>query len=168
MKGKRKSFEQDVCPIARSIDAIGDWWSLLIVRNALLGCRRFGEFQASLGLAKNILAARLRKLVSRGIMKKVPAADGTAYSEYLLTEAGEKLHVPITALAQWGQDALFAPGERQSVLCDRRSGRPLPEIKLRDSDGRVLEASDIVLRVGLENRVRSSERRGRKSQSNLP
>jgi DNA-binding HxlR family transcriptional regulator len=168
MKGKRKSFEQDVCPIARSIDAIGDWWSLLIVRNALLGCRRFGEFHSSLGLAKNILAARLRKLVSRGIMKKVPAAGGTAYSEYHLTKVGEKLHVPIMALGQWGQDALFAPGERQSVVCDRRSGRPLPEIKLRDSDGRVLEAGDTVLRVGLESGVRSSERRGRKSQSNLP
>ncbi|HEY3680673.1 MAG TPA: helix-turn-helix domain-containing protein, partial [Bradyrhizobium sp.] len=57
---KRTSFEADECPIARSLDEIGDWWSLLIIRDAFLGKRRFGEFQKSLGAAKNILTARLR------------------------------------------------------------------------------------------------------------
>ena len=69
---KRTSFENDDCPIARSLDAIGDWWSLLIIRDAMLGIRRFGEFQKKLGLAKNILTVRLRALVDHGILRRPP------------------------------------------------------------------------------------------------
>ena len=72
---KRKSLDMEKCPIARTLDVIGDWWSLLIVRDALLGKRRFGEFQKSLGLAKNILSTRLRKLVSHGVLEVGPASD---------------------------------------------------------------------------------------------
>ena len=68
---KRTCLASDGCPVARSLDAIGDWWSLLIVRDALLGRRRFGEFQKSLGLAKNILTVRLRALVDRGILETI-------------------------------------------------------------------------------------------------
>ena len=70
---KRTSFEHDDCPIARSLDAIGDWWSMLIIREALFGISRFGEFQKRLGLAKNILTVRLRALVDQGILKTAPA-----------------------------------------------------------------------------------------------
>jgi hypothetical protein len=66
---KRTSFANDDCPIARSLDAIGDWWSMLIIRDALFGARRFGEFQKNLGLAKNILAVRLRALLDQDILK---------------------------------------------------------------------------------------------------
>ncbi len=85
---KRTSLEGAECPIARSLDAIGDWWSLLIIRDALLGRRRFGEFQKSLGLAKNILTVRLRTLVDKGILKTAPASDGSAYQEYVPTPKG--------------------------------------------------------------------------------
>ena len=78
---KRTSLAGDSCPVARALDVFGDWWSLLIIRDASLGRRRFGEFQASLGLAKNILATRLRTLVERDILKTVPASDGSAYQE---------------------------------------------------------------------------------------
>ena len=73
---KRTSLADADCPIARALDVIGDWWSLLIVRDALLGRRRFGEFQKSLGLAKNILTTRLRTLVDRGLLELAPASDG--------------------------------------------------------------------------------------------
>ena len=63
---KRKSLEGDVCPVARTLDAIGDWWSLLIIRDALVGARRFSQFQKNLGVAKNILTVRLRSLVAQG------------------------------------------------------------------------------------------------------
>ena len=69
---KRTSLEQAECPIARSLDALGDWWSLLIIRDALLGLRRFSEFQKNLGMAKNILTVRLRALVEHGILKTAP------------------------------------------------------------------------------------------------
>ncbi len=149
MKGRRKSFARDVCPIARSVDALGDWWSLLIIRDALRGLRRFGEFQKSLGVAKNILAARLAKLVARGILQRVPAGDGSAYREYVLTDKGERLLLVLTALGQWGETSLFAPGEKRGIVCDRRSLEPLPLIELRGGDGRLLGVADTVLRVDL-------------------
>lgn len=77
---------------------------------ALIGRLRFGEFHKSLGVAKNILAARPRKLVAHGIMEIVPAADGSAYQEYVLTEKGKRLQIVLMAIWQWGETALFAPG----------------------------------------------------------
>jgi len=147
LKGKRKSFQHDLCPIARSLDAIGDWWSLLIIRDALAGKRRFGQFQKSLGVAKNILASRLRKLVANGILEILPASDGSAYQEYVPTEKGRDLHLVLMAIGQWGERSLFAPGETQSVLCDRQTGEPLPRIELRARDGRLLHFSDTVLKL---------------------
>src|ERR1700743_2565876 len=82
---KRTSFEKAECPVARSLDALGDWWSLLIIRDAFLGIRRFSEFQKNLVIAKNILTVRLRTLVEHGLLKTVPASDGSAYREYVLT-----------------------------------------------------------------------------------
>src|SRR6266404_4120545 len=72
---RHKSFKADACPVARSLDAIGEWWSLLIVRDALGGIRRFSDFQKSLGLAKNVLSTRLKKLVACGILEQVPASE---------------------------------------------------------------------------------------------
>jgi DNA-binding HxlR family transcriptional regulator len=155
VKGRRKSFARDVCPIARSIDALGDWWSLLIIRDALHGLRRFGEFQKSLGIAKNILATRLTKLAARGIMQRVPARDGGAHREYVLTDKGERLLLVLTALAQWGEISLFAPGEKRGIVCDRRTCEPLPLMQLRGRDGRLLGVADTVLRIDVRDRGRA-------------
>src|SRR4051812_7447194 len=95
---KRTSLKGASCPIARSLDVVGDWWSLLLVRDAFLGKRRFGEFQKHLGLAKNILSARLQALVEQGIFQLVPASDGSAYQEYALTEKGRGLFPVLVAL----------------------------------------------------------------------
>src|SRR3954451_18290079 len=122
---KRTSLEGDGCPIARSLDAIGDWWSLLIIRDALLGARRFGEFQKSLGLAKNILTVRLRALVERGILKTAPASDGSAYQEYVLTPKGRGVFPVLVALRQWSEEFSFASGECSTWLADRGTGRPV-------------------------------------------
>ena len=140
---KRKSLCTAKCPIARSLDVIGDWWSLLIVRDAFLGKRRFGEFQTSLGLAKNILCARLRKLVSHGILKVVPASDGSAYQEYALTEKGRGLYLVLVALRQWGESCLFEEGEVNLLLVDRKSGQPVKPLELRSQDGRLLGPADL-------------------------
>ena len=88
---KRTSHADSLCGVARPLDAIGDGWSLLIVRDAFDGLRRFGEFQRSLGLSKNILAVRLRNLVAHDILETVPASDGSAYQDYVLTEKGLSL-----------------------------------------------------------------------------
>lgn len=81
----RKNFDDEHCPVVRSVDLIGDRWALLIVRDAFDGVRRFGDFQRSLGMARNILSDRLRKLVDAGILVMQDASDGTAYQEYVLT-----------------------------------------------------------------------------------
>ena len=118
---KRKCLDTSTCPIARTLDVIGDWWSLLIVRDAFLGKRRFGEFQKSLGLAKNILCIRLQKLVSHEILETGPASDGSAYQEYRLTEKGRSLYLVLVALRQWGNATCLKKG---SWTCCWWTGKP--------------------------------------------
>src|SRR6266852_1341126 len=140
---KRKCLDESKCPIARTLDVIGDWWSLLMVRDANLGKRRFGEFQKSLGLAKNILSARLQKLVAQGVLETGPASDGSAYEEYRLTEKGRRLYIVLVALRQWGESNLFGKGELDLVLVDRKTGQPVKPLELRSQDGRLLGPADL-------------------------
>ncbi|MEU9605646.1 helix-turn-helix domain-containing protein [Streptomyces sp. NPDC048057] len=142
----RTRFDDSECPVARSVDAIGDWWSLLIVRDAFDGSRRFGEFQRSLGVAKNILTARLRALVAGGVLESVPASDGSAYREYVLTPKGEALFPVVVALRQWGEEHFFAPGEPHSQLVDRRQGQPLRALEVLSADGRRVAPDDTAVR----------------------
>ena len=144
--GKRTSHKGATCPVARPLDAIGDWWSLLIIRDAFDGSRRFGEFQRSLGLAKNILSARLHNLVEHGIMDLVPAADGGPHREYVLTEKGRGLFPLLVALRQWGEAFFFSPDEAHVLLVDKKSGLPVRRLELRAQDGRVLGPQDTVVR----------------------
>jgi DNA-binding HxlR family transcriptional regulator len=135
---RRTSLKEADCPVARALDAIGDWWSLLIIRDAFSGLRRFGEFQRSLGVAKGILSARLRNLVELGILEVAPASDGSAYQEYVLTEKGRGLFVVVAGLRQWGEDHCYAPGEARSSLIDNETKRPVERLELHAADGRVL------------------------------
>jgi len=143
---KRTSLERDACPIARSLDAIGDWWSLLIIRDAFLGVRRFSEFQKSLGLARNILTVRLRALVEHGILATAPASDGSAYREYVLTPKGRGLFPILVALRQWTEEFDPRPDEIATCLVDRTTGRPVKKLALHAEDGRLLGASDTDLK----------------------
>ena len=143
---KRTSFQGDACPIARALDVIGDWWSLLIIRDAFLGRRRFGEFQRSLGLAKNILTTRLRMLVDEGILATAPASDGSAYQEYVLTEKGRGLFPVIVALRQWSETFDAHPEEIGTLLVDREQGRPVEKLALYSGDGRLLGPADTTLK----------------------
>jgi DNA-binding HxlR family transcriptional regulator len=143
---KRTSFEYAECPVARSLDVLGDWWSLLIIRDALLGLRRFSEFQKNLGMAKNILTVRLRALVDHGILKTAPASDGSAYQEYLLTPKGRGVFPVLVALRQWSEEFDDRPEEIATLLVDREKGRPVRKLELRAYDGRLLRDGDTELR----------------------
>lgn len=143
---KRTSFEQAGCPVARSLDALGDWWSLLIIRDAFLGFRRFGEFQKHLGCAKNILTVRLRALVDEGILTTAPASDGSAYQEYLLTPKGRGVFPILVALRQWSEEFACAGAAFADVMIDRDNGRPVRRLELRAQDGRLLSHGDIEVR----------------------
>jgi len=153
---KRTSFEGDACPIARSLEAIGDWWSLLIIREALFGVRRFGEFQNKLGMAKNILSARLRAMVDHGILESAPASDGSAYHEYVLTPKGHGLFPILVALRQWSEEFDDHPEEITTILVDRAKGRPVRKLELRAEDGRLLSQPETMVKPRPAPRRRSA------------
>src|SRR5947209_4928780 len=142
---KRTSLKKAKCPVARSLDVLGDWWSLLIIRDAFMGLRRFSEFQKNIGLAKNILTVRLRALVEHGILKTVPASDGSAYHEYVLTAKGRGVFPILVALRQWSEEFDQRPDQIATMLVDRENGRPVRRLELRSQDGRRLSAADTAL-----------------------
>jgi len=142
MKGKRTDMGDVQCGIARALQVVGDWWSLLIVREAFKGRRRFSEFQRSLGLARNILSARLRKLVEEGIFTVEPDPDSALSHLYLLTPKGHQLSVALVALWQWGEEHCFVPGELNYAIVDSRKGQPLPKLQLAAQDGQLLDPRD--------------------------
>jgi DNA-binding HxlR family transcriptional regulator len=153
---KRISLADADCPVARALDVIGDWWSLLIIRDAFDGVRRFSDFQSGLGIAKGMLATRLRDLVERGVLGTKPASDGSAYRDYVLTERGRSLFLVIVALRQWGEDYLYPRDEPHSLLVDTAKSEPVAHLELRSNDGRVLRWNDTRVQKADEN-SRSSE-----------
>lgn len=147
MKGKRLDLSQESCAASRALSVVGDWWSLLIVRDALVGIERFGEFQKSIGLAKNILSARLKKLVDDGVLRIEADEGSTARHRYVLTEKGRRLAVVITAIWQWGEENCFLPGEPVPFLVDEATNQPLAKMQIRTADGRVIEPHDLKMAV---------------------
>ncbi|QGZ65299.1 winged helix-turn-helix transcriptional regulator [Paraburkholderia acidisoli] len=135
------------CPVARSVDVIGDKWSLMILRDVFDGVHRFGDIQRNLGVARNILSGRLGRLVEAGILQTRPASDGTNYLEYGLTSKGESLFPLIVALQQWGERNLFARGERHSRLVDKTTRKPLPLMSPHASDGRAVSRADTEVKL---------------------
>ncbi|WP_312947364.1 helix-turn-helix domain-containing protein [Agrobacterium sp.] len=135
---KRKSFREAECPVARTLDAIGDWWSLLIIRDAFDGISRFSQFQQNLGIAKGMLTTRLRDLVEAGVLGLAPASDGSAYQEYVLTEKGRRLFLVIVSLRQWGEDHLYQAEEPRSTLVETNTNHPVSRLELSSLSGKKL------------------------------
>lgn len=131
------AWTDPACPVARTLDLVGDRWSLLIIRDAMDGARAFTDFQQRTGIARNILTDRLRRLVERGILDRQAAPSGRRQN-YVLTEAGRDLFSVIVAARQWGERHAFTSDETHSVLVDE-SGLPLPELRPTDSRGRPVD-----------------------------
>lgn len=141
---KKTCLKEAVCPLSRAYDAIGDWWSLLIVSRVVMrNLRRFCEIQEDLGMARNILANRLKKLVDEGILEKVPAADGSAYQEYAPTAKGRDLHVVMVAMLQWGEKYFFDNERVQYTLVDARKHQPIAPLRVKSATGRTLRPDEI-------------------------
>lgn len=141
----KHNLAQDLeqCALPSALEAMGERWSFLILRGALSGIRHFEEFQSSLGIARNILANRLSRLVENGIMVRQPMQCDRRKVEYRLTEKGQELAPVMIALRQWGEKWGCAPLSCQ-VLADRRDGQPIRKIVVQAHDGRPLELSDLV------------------------
>lgn len=129
------------CPLPAAVELIGEKWAFLILRGALNGLKHFEEFQAGLGIARNILSDRLSKLVAGGILeRRQDAVDGRRVI-YSLTPKGEGLLPVVLALRQWGDD--WGYGTMSVVLADRRDGRPVRKICVLSHDGRELKLGDL-------------------------
>jgi DNA-binding HxlR family transcriptional regulator len=116
---RHASLAAEPCPIARTLDLVGEWWTLLIVRDAILGARRFDEFKAT-GIADNVLSARLRKLTDAGILKRKRYQTHPDRYEYLLTDKGRALAPVILALRSWGKR--FTKGDDTSQIIHEGCG----------------------------------------------
>ena len=139
---RQQTLAQSECPVARTLEAIGDRWALMIIRDAFDDVRRFSEFQKRLGLAKNILTVKLKMLVELGVLQIQPASDGSAYKEYVLTAKGREAFPLIVCLRQWGERFLFTPGETRSVLLDNATGQALRPLVVQSASGRALGPAD--------------------------
>lgn len=120
---KRASFQPMPCPVAHALEHIGDGWSLLILRDAFYGLRRFDEFLNSLGIASNTLTRRLNDLVAAGLLERRPYQDNPPRHEYRLTEAGRELRPVILTLMAWG--ARHSSGSDKVFLADETTGQPV-------------------------------------------
>lgn len=144
----RRRFDAENCSVAQALEVLGDWWTLLVVREAFFGVRRFSAFQANLGIAKNVLTRRLTHLVERGVLDQVDVGEHGTHYEYVLTPMGRDLTAVMTALRQWADRWVVGPGHEPLLVYDRRTGRPIPRLRIRGEDGQSLRASDIELRPG--------------------
>lgn len=144
----RTRFDDQNCSIAQALEVLGDWWTLLVVREAFLGTRRFADFEARLGISKNTLTARLAHLVEHGVLEREDAGvHGTRY-EYALTPMGKDLATVMTALRQWGDRWIHGEGNEPVLLVDRRSGQPVPRLRITDAGGVPIPSRDLELRPG--------------------
>jgi len=135
------------CAAAQALEQIGDWWTLLIVREAFYGARTFTEFQDMLGIAKNILTERLASLVEHGIMTRERVRPEVERYGYRLTEKGEALLPVLVALMQWG-DAYVFDGEGPLRVLDAETRKPIRRMAIESRDGRALSIRDIRFRPG--------------------
>lgn len=118
---ERKSFAQMDCSVAQTLEVVGEWWSMLIIRDAFLGVSRFDHFQARLGIARNVLRQRLISLVADGVLEKIPYSDHPPRYDYRLTHKGRDLWPVLNALRQWG-DQYAAPHGPPMVLTHETCG----------------------------------------------
>lgn len=140
-------YTSQACSIARALELVGERWTLLIVRDVLLGRRRFDVLQASLGIARNVLQTRLERLVEAGILERRPYQDRPPRHEYHLTEKGLDLWPAVMALMRWG-DAHAAPAGPPVVVLHRDCGGALDDHRLCDRCGARLGPRDVEARPG--------------------
>ena len=138
---KHKRLGGMPCPIARSLERVGEWWSILILRDALHGFTRFDQFQNSLGIAPNMLARRLDGLVKAGLLERRRYSAHPPRYDYVPTARGRDFRPVLVALLAWGNKH-FAPEGESVVLVDRASGNPAAPILVdRNTGAAITEAS---------------------------
>jgi DNA-binding HxlR family transcriptional regulator len=134
---QRKSFGNMQCPIARSLERVGEWWSILILRDAFQGSTQFDQFQKNLGVAPNILSRRLSALVEAGLLERRRYSQHPPRDEYILTECGRDFRPVLWALLAWGNKH-FAPEGLSVLVVDAETGSPPDPILVDRNSGKIM------------------------------
>jgi len=150
------TYDTQVCSIARSLEVIGERWTILIIRDAFLGVRRFDDFQRSLGVARNVLQGRLERLVEGGILERVRYQERPERFEYRLTEMGIDLWPVVVSLLSWG-DKHLAPDGPAMLLEHRDCGGHVNDRRICDKCGELLGPRDVKPRRGPAAKRRDAE-----------
>lgn len=136
------------CAVAMALNILGDRWSLLIVREALYGATRFGEFQRNTGISKNLLTERLRQLTEDGILEQVAFADRGTSHVYKLTPKGQALETVMVALQQWSDTFICGEGHEPVLIIDPKTDTPVERLHLRNAEGQHVSFDDLVFMPG--------------------
>jgi len=139
----RTRFDNINCGVAQALDQLGDSWTLLIIRDALMGATRFQQFESNLGIAKNVLSDRLSKLVENGVLSKERLDEPGQRFEYELTPKGRDLWILITAMRLWSDKWVFGEAEVPVKFRERATGREVARLVAVDADGVPVDASDL-------------------------
>ncbi|MFT5100158.1 MAG: DNA-binding HxlR family transcriptional regulator [Flavobacterium sp.] len=139
---KHKSYKHMNCSLAQTLEVIGDRWTLLILRDVFFGKKRFGQFERSLGIAKNILTARLNLLVGEGILEKRNSDEG-AHAEYHLSDIGLALQPILISMTHWGDKYRPNPKGDRLTFIERETGEPIRQMGVTSHDGRILKARNV-------------------------
>jgi DNA-binding HxlR family transcriptional regulator len=145
---KPEKFDPFRRSVGHVLEIIGEGWSILIIREAFLGTRRFEEFQGRLGIARNILTARLKKLCANQILDRVPVKEGARRHEYILTQKGKDMMPLLVALTQWGDKWVFGDNNEPVIFRDRERGQPISPVQVYSARGEVLRPRDIMISAG--------------------
>src|SRR5213593_1665994 len=145
---KQSRLANKECSMARAMEVVGDRWSILILREAYYGVKRFDEFEYYIGIAPNILSTRLKKFVDAGVMTRVPLPEHAGRYEYVLTKKGRDFFPTYLALKKWGDDWLAEAAGPQVVFKDRTRGRPIEYPLPLSAHGKPLQLEDVEIVAG--------------------
>ena len=158
-------FRKMNCSVAQALEVLGDWRTLLVVREAFFGTRRFADFERNLDISKNILSERLAHLVKHGVLARIDAGTHGKRYEYELTKMGKDLATVMTALRQWA-DRWLLPGKEPLIAVDARTGKPIPRLRIIDERGQPIAPQDLLLLPG-PGASKADLRRFRAASDNL-
>lgn len=158
----RRRFDDQNCSVAQSLEILGDWWTLLLIREAFLGTRRFADFEQRLDISKNVLTQRLNHLVEHGVFERVDVGRHGQRHEYVLSPKGKDLATLLTALRQWGDRWIYGEGNEPLLVLDRRTQKPIPRVRILDEAGEPLRVADMEIRPGPGATAATRARAGRR------
>jgi DNA-binding HxlR family transcriptional regulator len=167
---QRKSFANMECPVARSLDRVGEWWSILVLRDAFTGMTRFDEFQKSLSIAPNILTRRLGALVDCGMLERRRYCDRPPRYEYVLTERGRDFRPVLISLQTWG-NRHFAPEGVSVMLVDAHTGKAADPVLIDSVTGQPIgedtheNAAGPAAGAAVRNRLKTSSTGSSRSET---